>query len=394
MDRLVRAAIALILAVIILAGVMTFYSERTYTPVQTTQQPQSGSQQAKSKSPRELIIYTYSGFMAWGSNPKKVYDEVFNEFGREYNVTVKVVKFDSARQALLAAINEYKRGQRTADLVIGVDNLLVYEARQAGIIQCYYSPIANASVPKAIADALDPNRCVTPFDYSVIAIVYDPSRLPANITSILSHPTLEDLARPEIAKRLVLEDPTKSSTGLAFLFWEIGLSEKLMGTSWTVWWKTVKPYILVEPSWGKAYDVFSSNSTNRPIIVSYGTDPAYSAWSSKDGKPSINATLIYSGNKSTAWLQVEGLLVVKGQPGTKLAEEFVDWMLSRRVQELIPDNQWMLPARSDVALPPYYKYALTLDNVNIVVNNLFTSSEIESGYQNWLLEWTQIMGGK
>ncbi|MEB3847216.1 MAG: hypothetical protein GSR74_04495, partial [Desulfurococcales archaeon] len=96
----------------------------------------------------------------------------------------------------------------------------------------------------------------------------------------------------------------------------------------------------------------------------------------------------------TAWLQVEGALVVKGQPGTKLAEKFVDWLLSPEIQSLIPSNQWMLPANSKVQLPSYYKYALTLKDAEIVVNNLYTPDEISKNYENWLLTWTQLMASK
>ncbi len=394
MEHLAKIAAVLVIVVILLAGIVTYYAAHVLVRSNTTTaaSSQPGGKAATAKS-REIIVYTYKGFMAWGSNPNKTLSTVFGGFEKEYNVKVKVVTFDSARQALLAAINEYKKGERTANIVIGVDNLLVYEAKQNGIVQCYYSPIANASVPRSIADALDPDHCVTPFDYSTIAIVYDPARLPENITRILEHPTLEDLAKPEIASRLVLEDPTKSSTGLNFLFWEIAYSEKLEHANWQGWWEQARQYILVEPSWGKAYDVFLAKGSSRAIIVSYGTDPAYSAWSN-NGTPTIKASLLYYNGNSTAWLQVEGVLIVKGQPNNDLAEKFVDWLLSSKVQSLIPDNQWMLPARSDIRLPPYYKYALTADNANIIANNLLSTSEIEKGYEQWLLQWTQIMSGK
>ena len=344
-------------------------------------------------SSNELVIYVYSDFMAWGEHPNQTWAKVFDAFGQKYHVKVKVRTFDDARTALLAAINEYKRGVRTADLIIGVDNLLIHEARKAGIIQCYYSPVAEKTVPEDVAKALDPEKCVTPIDYGLIAIVYDPSRLPANITSILAKPTLEDLAKPSIASRLIVEDPTKSSPGLAFLFWEIGVSEKLEGKNWTAWWEKTRNYLYVAPSWGKAYDEFLRKGSTRAIVVSYGTDPAYSAWENK-GEPTLKATLIYYNGKPTAWLQVEGALVVKGQPGTKLAEKFVDWLLSPEIQSLIPSNQWMLPANSKVQLPSYYKYALTLKDAEIVVNNLYTPDEISKNYENWLLTWTQLMASK
>ena len=339
----------------------------------------------------KIVVYVYESFMAWGDDPEAVWDMVFNEFSRQYGVEVEVVTFDDARTALLQAINEKERGVRTANVIIGVDNLLVYEAKKAGIIECYYSPVAEQTVPDEIANALDPEKCVTPFDYGLIALVYDPARLPEEIVDILESPTLDDLARPEVASRLIVEDPTKSSPGLAFLFWQIAVSDKLEGKDWTEWWQEVRDQVYVAPSWGDAYDLFLGGG-DRAIVVSYGTDAAYSAWYNK-GEPSMGMALIWSGGKSTAWLQVEGIVLVKDQPGNDVAKKFIDWLLSVDVQELVPSNQWMLPANSQAPLPDYYKYALTLDDVDIVANDLLSPDEIDQFYQQWLATWTRIMAG-
>ena len=339
----------------------------------------------------ELVIYVYDGFMAYGENPEEVWAKVFDSFGEKYDVEVKVRVFDSAREALLTAIDEYRKGVRTADLIIGVDNLLIYEAKKAGIVECYYSPVAEESVSEAIALSLDPEKCVTPIDYGLIAIVYDPTRLPEEVLDILRAPSLDDLARPEVASRLIVEDPTKSSTGLNFLFWQIAVYQGLEGKDWRDWWRSIADKAYIAPSWSDAYDVFLSGG-ERAIVVSYGTDTAYSAWYNK-GAPTFNATLIYYNGKATGWLQVEGALVVKGQPGTEWAKKFVDWLLSPEVQSLIPDNQWMLPANSQVQLPDYYKYALTLEDVDLIANSVLPTDIIEERYEQWLLEWTQIAAG-
>ncbi|MEB3852060.1 MAG: thiamine ABC transporter substrate-binding protein, partial [Desulfurococcales archaeon] len=287
-------------------------------------------------------------------------------------------------------IEEARKGRPGADVVIGVDNLLVVEAKKAGVVDCYYSPIANETVPASIADALDPERCVTPFDYGLIALVYDPQRLNSTELAMLEHPTLDDLA--SLAGKLVVEDPTKSSPGLAFLFWEIAVSSKLENRDWRGWWSTVSSSVDIEPSWSDAFNVFLDPKQGRPIVVSYGTDPAYSAYEN-NGTPTLRAALIYSGGKSTAWLQVEGVMVVKGAEHPRLARMFVDWLLSRQVQELVPLNQWMLPANSQASLPGVFRYALTLDDVDIVANNLFTPEEISNNYEQWLQEFLRVIGG-
>ena len=386
-ERQFAITIAIVIIILAIVGLAAWWVISS-----STQQaaPSIPAKTGGGSSKPTLVVYTYADFMAWGENPNETWDKVFYEFGRTHNVTVKVVTFDDARTMLTTLIQEAQRGQPGADVVIGVDNLLVVEAKKAGVVDCYYSPVANSTVPPSIADALDPERCVTPFDYGLIAIVYDPSRLNSTELSMLEHPTLSDLAT--LAGKLVTEDPTKSSPGLAFLFWEIAVSEKLEHHDWRDWWRGVAGKIDIEPSWSSAFDVFTSKTQDRPIIVSYGTDTAYSAYEN-NGTPTLRATLIYSGGKATGWLQVEGVMVVKGSKHPQLAREFVDWLLSRQVQELIPLNQWMLPANSQAPLPSIFqKYALTLDDVDIVANNLFTPEEISSNYESWLQAFLRVVG--
>ncbi|MCE4629689.1 MAG: hypothetical protein F7C82_05370, partial [Desulfurococcales archaeon] len=65
------ALIGLIIVAIIIAG-LGYY---TYT---------------SHKSEKQLVIYVYSDFMAWGENPEAVWKQVFDAFGEKYGVNVTV----------------------------------------------------------------------------------------------------------------------------------------------------------------------------------------------------------------------------------------------------------------------------------------------------------------
>ncbi len=340
---------------------------------------------------REILVYTYSDFMAWGPDKEKAWSIVFEEFENATGIRVKVRTFDGAREMLLTLIQEARRGLPTADVVIGVDNILVYEAKKNGVLDCYLSPVA--SIPRELIEALDPEGCVTPFDYGLIAIVYDPSRLPTEIVDRLRQGfVFEDFALdPELARMLIVEDPTKSSTGLSFLLLQIAVYEKLLGLDWREWWRSVREHVYVAPSWSSAYDVFFSDPT-KPIVVSYGTDPAYSAYESK-GEPTLEATVIRVGGDLVGWLQVEGVMLVKGTRDREAATKFIDWLVSKRVQDIVAINQWMLPANMEASIPDFFRYALTVDDVDIVANTLLTPEEIATKLEDWLTEWTRIMAG-
>jgi thiamine transport system substrate-binding protein len=344
--------------------------------------------------PVKLRVYVYKDFMAWGEDPK-IFDKLVENFTRETGIEVEIVRIEGARQMVTQVIAEAKKGVRTADVVVGVDPLLLQELKKAGLVECYLSPkVEESRVAMDAADALDPSHCATPIDYGLIALVYDPSRLNETEKRMLADGiTLDELVK--LAGRIVGEDPTKSSTGLNFLLYTIAAS-KSEGRDWRQLWKSLLAAgMMVAPSWGQAYDEFYREGSPHAIVVSYGTDPAYSAWYNmkhgKPAKPDINATVLVVGGRRAGWLQVEGAVIIRGA-NLEAAKKFVDWLLSREVQEAIPTSQWMIPVMN-VKLPDYFKYALTEKDVDTLLNTVLTPGEVYGKLEEWLKEWLSIAGG-
>ena len=342
----------------------------------------------------KLRVYVYKDFMAWGEDPK-IFDKLVENFTRETGIKVELVRIEGARQMVSQVIAEARKGVRTADVVVGIDPILLQELRKAGLVVCYLSPKASeSSVALKAADALDPAHCATPIDYGLIALVYDPSRLNATEKRMLSGGvTLGELVK--LAPRIVGEDPTKSSTGLNFLLYTIA-AERVEGGDWhKLWRELLDRGFMVAPSWGQAYDEFYRKGSPHAIVVSYGTDPAYSAWYNmkhgKPAKPDINATVLVVEGRRAGWLQVEGAVITRGA-NVEAAKKFIDWLLSREVQEAIPTSQWMLPVM-DVKLPDYFKYALTEEDVDMLLNSALKPSEVYAKLEEWLREWLSIAGG-
>ena len=333
----------------------------------------------------ELVIYTYESLLKWGENYTEVYNNVFHAFEEKYNVTIKLVEFSDARSALLRLVEE--KDNPKADVIIGLDNILAIEAIKADVLEPY-TPQNLSLVKQDLVQALDPTHHLVPYDYGLIALVYDTKYVNETAYPEINHLTFEDLTNPKYSDLIVTEDPTQSSTGLSFLLWQIAVYSKLLQKDWKEWWQQTKGHIKVAKSWGDAYDIFLEESSGRHIVVSYGTDGAYSYYFYNSTR--YNATVIFVNDTPYAWLQIEGLGVVKNAPHSEMAKKFVEWFLSNEVQQYIPLNNWMYPANQNVTLPDAYKYAIDPSSVSIA-NNLLNQTVIEDNLSDWLYDWTEIM---
>ena len=72
------------------------------------------------------------------------------------------------------------------------------------------------------------------------------------------------------------------------------------------------------------------------------------------------------------------------------AENFVDWFLSKTVQEYIPENNWMFPANQYAELPDSFQYAVNLTGVNLL-NDLIPSEELQEHLGTWMNSWLEAI---
>lgn len=339
-------------------------------------------------APRQesLVIYTYESLLEWGDNPEAVRDAVFGEFARRYGVNITVRRFSDARSALLRLIEE--KDNPEADVIIGLDDILVIEAINANVLEPYI-PENLSRIRESLIDALDPNHYVVPYDFGLIAFVYDTAYVNDSSYPEIKSLNFTTFLNESYSKQLIVEDPTQSSTGLSFLLWQIAVYEKILNKNWTNWWSEVKDNIMVTSSWGDAYDAFLNPSIGRHIVVSYGTDGAYSYYFYESTQYSAVLT---NEQNMLGWLQIEGIGLVKNAKHKDLAKLFINWFLSDEVQQYIALNNWMYPANKFVDLPDAYEYAINPDDVTIA-NTLISKQEIENNLQNWLRTWLEIMGG-
>lgn len=252
------------------------------------------------------------------------------------------------------------------DVVFGIDNTFAGRAIGAGILSPYTSP----ALPEgADAFAADDTHALTPVDYGDVCVNADTRWFAAKGLAVPR--TLDDLARPEYAGLLVVENPASSSPGLAFLAATVGAKGD---PGYLDYWKALKANgVKVVKGWTEAYTVEFSGSSgkgDRPLVVSYASSPAY--------EPATEALT------STCFRQVEYAGVLAGAQNEVGARKFVDFLLSPAVQAEIPESMYMSPVDPDVELPADWKAHAARVDAPIQV----PVAELGAKREQWIKEWT------
>jgi thiamine transport system substrate-binding protein len=165
-----------------------------------------------------------------------------------------------------------------------------------------------------------------PYDWGWFAFVYDKARL------INAPGSFEELIASDTS--IVIQDPRSSTPGLGLLMWV----KAAYGDRAPEIWEGLAPRIVtVTPGWTEAYGLFLEGEAD--MALSYTTSPAYHLIAEDDA--SKRAALFSEGH----YLQVETAAAMAGSDQPELAREFLAFMLSPEIQDIIPTTNWMYPAR-------------------------------------------------
>lgn len=330
-----------------------------------------------------FVVYTYSSFMDWGDDgAHAVLERAFAPFEQEHGIDIDFVILEADANFIVSKLVS-EQTNPVADIVIGIDNILILQESARSVLEPYESPMLE-HVNQTLVDILDPDHYLTPFDFGLVALIYETTSINTTTNPELAQLTFADLASSELASALVTEDPRFSSPGLSFLLSQIAVYESILEEDWTLWWEEVADHISVQEGWTEAWSLWSTSPTKH-LLVSYGTDPAYSAYFLGTAPDTAVAPLYYNG-AHWAWMQVEGVGLVKNGPNPDLGRAFIDYCLNMSVQQEVALNQWMFPVHSDVVLPEVFQYAIHPDEIN-VLNSLLSRSQIVANLDSWLDEW-------
>ena len=307
----------------------------------------------------KLTVYTYESFTAeWGPGP--IVEKAFEETcGCD-------IEFVSVADGV-ALLNRLKlEGAATeADIVLGLDTNLTYEARQTGLFAPHGVDLAPVDVPGGWSDDM-----FVPFDYGYFAVVYD--------TETVSEPpaSLRDLVEGDPAVKIAIQDPRTSTPGLGLLLW----MKAVYGDDAAGAWAKLKDRVLtVTPGWSEAYGLFTGGEAQ--MVLSYTTSPAYHRIAEDNDR--YAAASFAEGH----YLQIEVAGITEKGAANPLAKEFIAFMTGPGFQDAIPETNWMFPAgKTSKPLNPVF------DELVKPAKTLIIDAETVAGNRKaWIDEWLSVM---
>lgn len=301
-----------------------------------------------------------------------VSEEVLAAFTDETGYTVEVLQAGDAgslvNQAVLTA------GNPQGDVLFGVDNTLLSRALDNDVFVPYEPADADALDPSLV---LDDQWRVTPVDRGDVCLNYDR----AAFDDVDVPETLADLAEPQYAGQLVVENPATSSPGLSFLLATVATFGE---DGWEDYWSDlVANDVHVSAGWEDAYyGVFSGSadsSGDRPLVVSYASSPPAEVIFAEEPLDEAPTGVI----TASCFQQVEFAGVLAGTDNEPGAQALVDFMVSETFQADIPLNMFVFPAREGVELPEEFVEHAAVPDDPITLEPAYIDEHREDLVQRW-----------
>ena len=295
-------------------------------------------------------------------------------FEADHDVKVKILKSGDAGSALNQVI--LTKGKPLGDAMFGVDNTFLTRATKADVF-APYTPNALADVPESYR--LDASNELTPVDYGDVCVNYDRAALAAK--GVVAPTSLDDLTDPRYRGMLVVENAASSSPGLAFLLATVAK----YGDGWRDYWSKLRANGLkVVDGWEQAYyDDFAGGGQHGtyPLVVSYASSPPDGV---TQGTPAVAPT---GAALDTCFRQVEFAGVLRGAAHPTLARDLVDWMLSQRFQTGVPEQMYVYPVRTGVAVPANWARYAPVPSAPFTL----APARIARHRNTWIDQWTETV---
>ena len=321
------------------------------------------------EAPDAIVLVAHGSFA--------VSEGVLEAFTEETGVPVTVLESADAGTMVNQAI--LTKDNPIADVMYGIDNTFLSRAIDEELFIPYTATHIDV-VPESLRA---PDDVATPIDIGDVCINLDPARF-AELG--LSEPSLlSDFADPAYSGTFVVEDPSTSSPGMAFLLATIATFGEDGDYPWSAYWQDlVDNDVQIVPGWEQAYyGEFSGGSGegDRPAVVSYASSPVAEVYFSElDAAPT---TLIEDG----CFRQIEYAGILNGTEAETTARQLVDFLLSRTFQEDIPLNMFVFPANTEASLPDVFVEYATIPADPVVMD----PSLIEENRDRWLNEWAETV---
>ncbi len=322
-------------------------------------------------SGKDVTLVAYDSFTL----PK----ETLAAFQAETGMTVKVLTNGDTGELFNKAI--LTKDKPLGDVLWAVDNTILDRAKNSGIFAAHTSATEAELDPALVALAKDAS--LTPVDYGDVCINYDKAALTKLGVAVPT--SFEDLTKPEFKDQLVVEDPSTSSPGLAFM---LGTIAHFGVDGWEKYWEELRTNgVKVVSGWSEAYEgSFSAGgkSGDRALVVSYASSPPAAVLYGTDP----NATEAPTGVVDATCFRVSEFAgVLKGGPNPEGAAKLIDFLTRTDVQEQLPLNMFVFPANTKAVLPKLF-----VDFAAKPTSPLTLAPEdISKNREDWIDAWTKVV---
>jgi thiamine transport system substrate-binding protein len=316
-------------------------------------------QPAAAQERPELTVYTYESFTGeYGPGPA-----LKKAFEAECGCTLT---FSAAEDGAALFAKLKLEGARTAaDVVVGLDDNLMGEAEASGLFAPHGVATEGLSLPQDWTSAT-----FLPYDWGYFAFVYDTDRLKAPPTS------LRQLVEDKDGPKIIIQDPRTSTPGLGLLAW----MRAVFGDEAPAAWSSLAPRIVtVTKGWSEAYGLFLKGEAD--MVLSYSTSPAYHIGA--ENKLNYKAAMFDEGHAT----QIEVAGVVASSDQRALAQRFLAFLLSDKAQALLPETNWMYPAKTPAEGLPDSFSTLAVPAKALVTE----PATLARNRRAWIDEWLSAM---
>ncbi|WP_415228186.1 thiamine ABC transporter substrate binding subunit [Psychromonas sp.] len=305
----------------------------------------------------KLVVYTYDSFSSdWGPGPK-----IKQAFEAKCACDLEFVALADGVSILNRLRLEGKNSK--ADLLLGLDNNLMAEAKKTGLLSEHSVDLENVTLPGGWSDKL-----FVPFDYGYFSFVYN--------TEILKNPpkSLKELVEKRDDLKIIYQDPRTSTPGQGLMLW---MKWVYGDQALSAWKKLAKKTVTVTKGWSESYNMFLQGEAD--MVLSYTTSPAYHLIA--EGKNQYAAADFSEGH----YMQIEVAAKVKSSRNQKLADQFMAFIVSDEFQSVIPTGNWMYPV-TKTSLPKEFEQ-LTLPSKSFS----FDAEKVENNRKEWVREWQNAL---
>lgn len=316
----------------------------------------------------EVRLITYDSY--------SISEDTLAAFTEQTGIQVSVIPSGDAGEIVNRALLTKENPE--GDVLFGIDDSLLSRALEEGLFTAYEAADLDV-VPTELR--VDTENRVTPIDTGEVCLNYDIAALAER--GLEPPASLADLAEPEYADTLVVQNPATSSPGLAFLLATVA---EFGEDGYLAYWEQLRDNgVQVDNSWDSAYYTsFTGGGSggDRPIVVSYASSPAAGVYFSEDPTAEAPTAAVLSG----CYRQIEFAGVLANSPNQTAAQQFIDFMLSETYQADIPLNMWVYPAREGIELPEVFQYAPAPDEALSL-----PADEVADNREEWVEAWTDTM---